>query len=579
MVRGWESSRHPQTTTPPPPGAQPPEILAGAAVLHGPGATRFRSEGDRWLAATTGEDGKQGEHPVDLVVGRARMQMFVTTMEGGRLQVLPAMAELPGGAWFDYTDLLFGGPGADPARAPVVRPGEPSFWTGPDRNYDSRCARCHSSGYRPFPEGPGGPRFALRAHGVDCEACHGEDAGHTAKVRSLPGAPAADPMARIGNLPRDRQVESCLWCHMEGEVVRHGFRPGDDLFEFLDPTLLDRGDRADAEGRPRELIYEGLSFLSSACAGAGKLTCLSCHGPHAEKHPSQLRVPLAETDGLCAPCHGELVKDPAAPGRPAAAGGGGRGGAGHRGPGPRARGPGDVHDHSIGIPRPGGAGDEPSRDACTWCHGGGRGAPADAPRLPFERVKAASDAWWPVPRPQRKWTLAIRAAQEERPGAVGLLEEVLIDRALPRVARASAARLLGRYGEEARLHLLSAAADADSLVRRGALAGLAGLRGEDADRALRRGLEDASLAVRGAAARAALSGWERVRSNRPLLDALLPVLAEEAAAAPEDHLRWFRLGAARQIAGDVPGAIEAYERKLALDPAARFVRETVKKLR
>ena len=39
------------------------------------------------------------------------------------------------------------------------------------------------------------------------------------------------------------------------------------------------------------------------------------------------------------------------------------------------------------------------------------------------------------------------------------------------------------------------------------------------------------------------------------------------------------LGSARRIAGDDRGALEAYERKLQLDPAARLVREAVEAIR
>jgi predicted TPR repeat methyltransferase len=85
--------------------------------------------------------------------------------------------------------------------------------------------------------------------------------------------------------------------------------------------------------------------------------------------------------------------------------------------------------------------------------------------------------------------------------------------------------------------------------------------------------------VRGEAARAALSGWSRVQENADLLKAILPVLQAEAEAVPLEDTRWFRLGAARQIAGDVKGAIEAYERKLELDPYAAYVRKTVADLK
>jgi len=57
------------------------------------------------------------------------------------------------------------------------------------------------------------------------------------------------------------------------------------------------------------------------------------------------------------------------------------------------------------------------------------------------------------------------------------------------------------------------------------------------------------------------------------------VLEEDALGVPEDHMRWFRLGSARLIAGDDRGALAAFERKLQLDPGASAVRRTVEEIR
>ena len=146
---------------------------------------------------------------------------------------------------------------------------------------------------------------------------------------------------------------------------------------------------------------------------------------------------------------------------------------------------------------------------------------------------------------------------------------------MAKVVRASAAELLGRHAARAPLALLAYARDEDSLVRRRAIAGLATLEGESVDAALLRALEDPSRAVRIAAARTALDGWKRVQANRVLLEAILPVLASDAEDGPEDDMRWFRLAAARSIAGRLPQALAAYERVVELDPFADNVRKEI----
>jgi HEAT repeat protein len=243
------------------------------------------------------------------------------------------------------------------------------------------------------------------------------------------------------------------------------------------------------------------------------------------------------------------------------------------------RGHGHVRDHTIGSPYPDLPGTEPATDACTWCHTGGRGAPDDAPILDSVTIRRAFFEWYPDAKVRPSWVNAIAKGRERRTDGFLPLVATANDREHPRLVRASATKLLARYADRSGMYLIDLLGDEDSLVRRNAAWALSAVRTRDADLALLDALSDSSLAVRGAAARAALFGWERVRENRELLTAILPVLEEEARTMPRDDQRWFRLGAARQIAGDTEGAVAAYERKLALDPYAVYVRQTLSRLR
>jgi HEAT repeat protein len=246
------------------------------------------------------------------------------------------------------------------------------------------------------------------------------------------------------------------------------------------------------------------------------------------------------------------------------------------------RGHGAVSDHTIGVPRvpdpavP--AGDRVATDACTACHTGARDAPPGAPRLDGRRLFEAYAAWWPSPKPLAAWTVALSAGRTFQPGAEPRLLAAAGDPSVPPLARATAAFLLGRY-EGAKPGLLQLARSPEGLVRRGALRALASFRGPDVDAAFLAALKDPSPAVRARAARAAFEGFARVMENRPLLEAAVPVLAVDAAEDPGDDLRWARLAGALDLLGDVPGAIRAYERKLALDPFAADVRERLEVLR
>jgi len=573
----WRTSAHALSVRAATPETAPPEVVRGAAVVHAPGRTEFARDGKRLVANVPFDDGKNAPATVDFVVGLRRLTMLVTRLPDGRNQVLPSMREEPGGVWFDYTHLLFGPTGSAAATpAPVVKPGEPSYWTGPDRSFDARCARCHVSGYetRPAPAGARGARSSWRALGVDCETCHGPASRHVASWRdAAPGAPA-EPLAKLSALPAARALDVCLACHLEAEPLDATFRIGDDLLDHADPTLLDDAVRVDATGRPLELVYEGASFLASTCAAAGKLRCLDCHDAHGSPLRGALVAPAAKSSALCAKCHGDVVAEKTKHSRHAASSSVACVDC-HMPLVTIERGHGAVHDHTIGTPRPA----KDGRDACSHCHQEGRGAPPDAPHLDAARIESSFQELWPNAKERPVWAAALAAGREGRADAAASLRALAKDASAPRIVRASAARLLGRVGGDAAGELQFLASDRDSLVRRWALKGLASVESDDADRALLSALADPSRAVRVAAARASLEGFRRVQANDRLLAAAIPVLEEDALAVPEDHLRWFRLGSAKRIAGDDRGALDAFERKLQLDPAARLVRDVVEDLR
>jgi predicted CXXCH cytochrome family protein len=519
-------------------------------------------------------------------VGHRRIRMFVATMDDGRLQVLPFMEEGHAGGFrgtfFDYTHLMFGAPGGadDPHAPPKIEPGFASFWTGRERQFDARCLRCHVSGIVPRSAGtrerPSSSSW--RALGIDCESCHGPAAGHVAIYRGGEDAPSRDPMVARKSYATDRAVGVCTVCHMEADVVDPAFRPGDDVWEATDPILLDDPEQTDAQGRPFELVYAGIPFAVSECARAGKMTCETCHVAHGGTNTALMKWP-AGSDQACASCHPDVVAAGTAHTHHDPTGSGARCVSCHMPYLTIERGHGFVADHTIGIPRLDAPGERVTEDACTWCHAGSLGAPKGAPAADRARLVAAYASWWPKAKPVRPWVQAVADGRRTVPGAAPALAKVAADEAAPPLARATAAWLLARYPDDGRAPLLSLVSSKDGLVRRRAVGALADFRGPEVDAALQKATKDPSAAVRRYAARAALEGWERVQQNRSLLESILPVLAQEAATVPDDDERWFRLGSARMIAGDLRGAVEAFERQVALDPFATHARETLQQLR
>jgi tetratricopeptide (TPR) repeat protein len=145
---------------------------------------------------------------------------------------------------------------------------------------DPGCLHCHASNVQeslpdarnhfagpPFPRG-----------GLTCETCHGDPTQHLARKGN---GPILNP-AKLDPVRRD---SVCLECHLEGEVavVKLGrkiaaFQPGDNLFD--DAVYFEDGRKAGPGGRATS---QWESLLESACkrASGDRLTCTTCHDPHA----------------------------------------------------------------------------------------------------------------------------------------------------------------------------------------------------------------------------------------------------------------------------------------------------------
>jgi predicted CXXCH cytochrome family protein len=132
-----------------------------------------------------------------------------------------------------------------------------------------RCFSCHSTGpLKVSPEHVIMPREL----GVRCEACHGPAAGHAkdpAKVR--PRNP--------GKLTANQLNAFCGQCHRMPDAE------GNDTTDLKNPW---------------NARHQPVMLAASYCfkSANGRLSCLSCHSPHAP-----LETKLATYDAVCRKCH------------------------------------------------------------------------------------------------------------------------------------------------------------------------------------------------------------------------------------------------------------------------------------
>lgn len=164
---------------------------------------------------------------------------------------------------------------------------------------NQKCLVCHMSGVKPADSGTVNRYTALPfLHGgITCEACHGDTALHVSKD-------GHGGLLRLGSLAPAQRDSLCLSCHLEAEtsVPRKGrtlsdFRPGDSLTDIM-TYFVHAGDAA-SSGRA---VSEVEALNESACKRASddRMSCLSCHDPHANPSPA---ARIAFYRAKCLACH------------------------------------------------------------------------------------------------------------------------------------------------------------------------------------------------------------------------------------------------------------------------------------
>ena len=135
-----------------------------------------------------------------------------------------------------------------------------------------RCFRCHSTGIPALAAG-----FAIQPaeYGIRCEACHGPGAAHVA------AGGGSDTIRNPNRLNAVELNSFCGTCHRKP------------------PEAGVEGDWTD----PWNVRHQPASLSQAACfrKSAGRLSCLTCHDPHAP-----LVTSAKAYDQRCADCHREV---------------------------------------------------------------------------------------------------------------------------------------------------------------------------------------------------------------------------------------------------------------------------------
>jgi len=435
----------------------------------------FYKENEKFMVRTDGPDGKLHDYEIKYTFGVIPLQQYLVELDNGRIQSLliawDTREESAGGQrWFhlypdeeiDYQDEL--------------------HWTGPNFNWNSMCAECHSTNLQKNYD-PATKVFATTWSeiNVSCEACHGPASNHLQWANKKTGWQAFEktrgfavlfderkdvlwkPNQETGTAERslqrqsEKEIEVCAQCHSRRSAISNDYAPGKPFADHYRLRLLDQG-MYFADGQIEDEVYVHGSFLQSRMYHAG-VTCSDCHEPHS----LELRQ---QGNGVCLQCHATDRFDTAEHHFHQSDSQGAQCIACHMPPrtyivvDPR-------HDHSLRIPRPDLSLELGVPNACNACHADKSAAWA------ADNIKTWYD---PDPVGFQSYALALQNARQEKAGAGSGLAALIRDTQTPDIARATALAQIGPYLDATTVDVLSVGlADADADVRRATVSILEGI--------------------------------------------------------------------------------------------------------
>jgi predicted CXXCH cytochrome family protein len=558
----WTGGRHSKMLQPATAASVKGNFSNDSVLLHGD-RYRLRAANGEYFITESHLTGKPQEHHVEYTLGSRRIQHYLTTIEKGRIIVLPPSWDVQRQEWFHNMD--------------IVRPDE----DGQTRiqQWNRNCVGCHVSqqenNYRPASRD-----YATRwmDFGTSCERCHGPGSSHVEQyARGASNRRPAGERLIVQPKRLDPATSSmiCAQCHSLRNVVSPDYKAGQNYYDHFMPVLeYEAKATADltywADGRPRRFSNDAIGLWQSQCFLRGGATCTSCHQDPHEPDVDKNAQLASGNNALCTRCHKEIGARLTAHTRHQAASAGSSCVECHM-PRTVVSIKATMRDHTIGVPAPENTVAYGIPNACTECHANKKAAWA---------VDVLAK-WWPDGRRTKlmERAAAFTAARAKRPEAVDRLIAIASDDKMGPLIQANAVGYLRDYpSPSAEAALLAAATATHAAIRGVAISGF-GQRpapGTAVRSALLSALDDRERAVR-IAALVSLINVGRGELN-PTDEARFRRVGEEFAArarAFQDDAGIQRdLGFVHLLTGDVDRAADALEISLGLEanrPSTSFL--------
>jgi predicted CXXCH cytochrome family protein len=294
----WKGGRHSKMLQPATAASVVGDFSKGHVILRG-SRYRFRVEGGQFFITETFLTGKEQEHRVEYTLGSRRIQHYLTTLEDGRIILLPPSWDVQRRQWFHNME--------------IVRPDEDDQkrvqeWT-------KNCVGCHVS-EEEVNYNPATRTYAAqwRDFGTSCERCHGPGREHVQQyTHSEESRPVGSRfIVRPTRLDPNTSSMICAQCHSLRDVIAPGFTAGQNYYDYFLPVLEyeSKSEQDPAywpDGRPRRFSNDAIGLWQSACFLRGRATCTSCHEDPHEPNVDRNANLASTNNAICAQCHEDVA--------------------------------------------------------------------------------------------------------------------------------------------------------------------------------------------------------------------------------------------------------------------------------
>ncbi len=233
----------------------------------------FYKKGKKFFIYTEGDDGKNHDFEVKYIFGFKPLQQYLVQFPGGRLQVPRLSWDVNKKKWFNQY------------AGQKIPSHDWLHWTGNAQNWNTMCARCHSTNLRKnYDIKTDTYKTSYSIINVSCESCHGAGKQHVEFMNDgyKSGERVAGSFLKLAkNAKQTEELNTCAPCHARISEINGAQIESKEIMDNYIPQIPDT-EFFHADGQVNDEDYIYTSFLQSRMFHKG-VTCSTCHNPHSAK--------------------------------------------------------------------------------------------------------------------------------------------------------------------------------------------------------------------------------------------------------------------------------------------------------